>query len=228
VPDDHESDLGELNHDYPQAFPGGKRVLTGSSILDCGQSLLVSEKCGPEQVFIYPVCLEDKKDGSGPGASLRELRLHPDGLHIGFNVFSFLGGRLGQSAYVGRLQFNPSPSTASPSGPRYDLVHVNQLYDPNAPQPLSNNGYQILINRDAIAIGELRGFSGTGQEVLDLGYPHESCNIDVFAAHLTTGKVRRLTSHPGYADPVQMSADDQSIVIMDTRGNDRTASVAGL
>jgi hypothetical protein len=84
------------------------------------------------------------------------------------------------------------------------------------------------MNRDAIAIGELRGFSGTGQEVLYLGYSHESCNIDVFAAHLSTGKVRRLASHPGYVDPVQMSVDDQSIVIMDTRSNDRTTFMAGL
>jgi hypothetical protein len=228
VPDEQIFGLGKLDHQYPQAFADGKRVLTGSSVLDCGQALLTSEECGPEQVFIYPVRLEDKKDGSGPGASLRELRLHPDSVHLGFNVFSFTGERLGQTAYIGRLQFNASPSSGSPSGPRYDLIHVNQLYDPNAPQPVSTNGDQLVINRDAVAIGELHGFSGTGQEVLYLGYPHESCNIDVFAAHLTTGKVRRLTSHPGYVDPVQMSADDQSIVIMDTRSNDRTTFMAGL
>jgi hypothetical protein len=228
VPVNQKFVQGELDHQYPQAFSDGKRVLTGSSIVDCGRALLTSEECGPEQVFIYPVRLEDKKDGSGPGASLRELRLHPDGLHLGFNVFSFAGARLGQTAYIGRLQFNASPSAGSPSGPRYDLIHVNQLYNPNAPKPVSTDGDQLVINRDAIAVGELRGFSGTGQEVLYLGYPHESCNIDVFAAHLTTGKVRRLTSHPGYVDPVQMSADDQSIVIMDTRSNDRTTFMAGL
>ena len=225
IPDEQNFGPGELDHQYPQAFSDGKRILTGSFILDCGQALLASEECGPEQVFVYPIRLEDKEDGSGPGASLRELRLHPDGLHLGFNVFGFGGGRLGQTAYIGRLQFNASPSAG---GPRYDLVHVNQLYDPNAPQPISTNGDQLLIDRDAIAVGELRGFSGTGQEVLYLGYPHESCNIDVFAAHLITGKVRRLTSHPGYVDPVQMSADDQSIVIMDTRSNDRTTFMAGL
>jgi hypothetical protein len=190
--------------------------------------LLIVEECGPNQVFIYPIRMEDKLDGSGPGASLRELLLHPDGLHIGFNVFSLTGDRLGQTAYIGRLRFNASPSTGSPSDPRYDLVDINQLYNTNAPQPLSTNGDELIINQDAIIIGELRGFSGTGQEVLHLGYPYESCNIDVFAAHLTTGKVRRLTSHPGYVDPVQMSADDQSIVIRDNRGNDRTTFMAGL
>ena len=228
VPKDQKIGVGQLAHEYPQAFSDGKRILTGSSILHCGQKLLISEECGPEQVFIHPIRLEDKEDGSGPGASLRELRLHPDDLHIGFNVFNFAGRQLGQTAYTGRLHFNASPGTSSPNGPRYDLVHVNQLYDPDALQPVSTEGDELFINREAIAIGELRGFSGTGQEVLYLGYPHESCNIDVFAAHLTTGNVRRLTSHPGYVDPVQMSADDQSIVIMDTRGNDRTTFMAGL
>jgi len=228
VPDNQKFGHGELEHQYPQAFSDGKRVLTGSFILDCGQALLTSEECGPEQVFVYPIRLENKANGSGPGAPLRELRLHPDGLHLGFNVFSFVGGRLGQTAYIGRLRFNASPSTGTLGGPRYNLIHVNQLYDPNSPQPVSTDGDQLVINQDAITVGELRGFSGTGQEVLYLGYPHESCNMDVFAAHLTTGKVRRLTSHPGYVDPVQMSADDQSIVIMDTRSNDRTTFMAGL
>lgn len=228
VPKDHAVGLVEPDYSYPQAFSDGKRILAGSVILDCGQALLVSDECGPEQASIYSIRMEDKKDGSGPGASLRELRLHPDGIHVGFNVFSFTNGRLGQTAHIGRLQFNVSPNTNSTKGPRYDLVHVNQLYNPIAPQPISTHGDKLVINRDAIVVGELRGFSGTGQEVLYLGYPHESCNIDVFAAHLTTGKVRRLTSHPGYVDPVQMSADDQSIVIMDTRSNDRTTFMAGL
>ncbi|GAB7336147.1 hypothetical protein MBLNU13_g08927t1 [Cladosporium sp. NU13] len=228
VPDSQNFGQRELDHQYPQAFSDGKRVLTGSFILDCGQTLLTSEECGPEQVFVYPIRLENKEDGSGPGAFLRELRLHPDGLHLGFNVFSFVGERLGQTAYVGRLQFNASPSTSSPDGPRYDLIHVNHLYDPSAPQPVIIIGDGLVVDRDAITVGELRGFSGTGQEVLYLGYPYESCNMDVFAAHLTTGKVRRLTSHPGYVDPVQMSANDQSIVIMDTRSADRTTFMAGL
>jgi hypothetical protein len=228
VPDDHAVGSTETDYQYPQAFPDEKGILAGSFIIDCGHALLVGEECGPKQVFIYPIRMEDKADGSGPGASLRELRLHPDGLRIGFNVFSFTGDCLGQIAYTGRLSFNASPTTGSPSGPRYDLVNINQLYDPNAPQPVSTDGDELIINRDAITIGELRGFSGTGQEVLYLGYPHESCNIDVFAAHLTTGKVRRLTSHPGYVEPVQISADDQSIVIMDTRGNNRTTFMAGL
>lgn len=228
VPADHARGVNSPKYDYPQAFSDGRRVLAGAFIIECGDALLASEECTPERTSIFPLRLDDREDGSGPGASLRELRLHPDNVHIGFNVFSFTDGQLGQMAYIGRLQFNPSPTTGSNQGPRYDLIHVNQLYDPKATQPVSVDGDQLLINKDAITVGELRGFSGTGREVLYLGYPSESCNIDVFAADLQTGKVRRLTSHPGYVDPVQMSPDDNSIVIMDTRSNDRTTFMAGL
>ena len=61
-----------------------------------------------------------------------------------------------------------------------------------------------------------------------LGAPVESCNIDVFAADLTTGKTRRLTSHPEYADPVDLSPDDKWTVVLDTRGTDRLMFVAAL
>lgn len=213
---------------YPQAFRDGKRALAGSFIVGCGDFQLDSEDCEPEELRVYPIRLENRADGTGPGAMIRELRLHPDNVHIGFNVFDFTAGKLGQMAYFARLHLNAKPRKGSSFGPRYDLVHVNQLYDPNASQPLTAVGGQLVINNSAIDIGELRGFSGTGKEVLYLGYPAESCNIDVFAADLGSGAVRRLTSHPGYVDPVQMSPDDKSIVIMDTRGNDRTNFMAGL
>ena len=37
VPEDQKLGVGQLAHEYPQAFSDGKRILTGSSILDCGQ-----------------------------------------------------------------------------------------------------------------------------------------------------------------------------------------------
>lgn len=96
------------------------------------------------------------------------------------------------------------------------------------PPPVYVTGGELHFNHSAITVGELRGFSGTGSEVTYVGYPVESCNIDIFAAYLRTGHVRRLTTHPGYVDPVHMSPDDGSMVIMDTRGSGRTEFMDGM
>lgn len=221
-------DLRDIKYNYPQAFWDGKRLLAGTYIIDCGDTELASEDCTPEKTTIHSIRLDNEADESGPGAQLRELRLHPDNEHLGLNVFSFIDGKLGQNAYIGRLNFNPAPKTGSNTVPRYDLTHVNQL-NPNAPSPLEVvNRNELRLNSSAITIGELRGFSGSGDEVLYVGYPRSACNIDVFAAHLVTGRVRRLTSHPGYVDPVQMSPDDRWMVIMDTRSTNRTLFMDGL
>jgi hypothetical protein len=61
-----------------------------------------------------------------------------------------------------------------------------------------------------------------------IGAPEESSNIDVSAADLTTGEVRRLTAHPEYTDPVDLSPDGNWTVALDTRGSDRQMFVAGM
>lgn len=213
---------------YPQAFADGSRALCGNLIVSCGNHSFVSDTCNANTTFIYTVRLSNTADDSGPGASLRETRLHPDNVHIGVNSFDFSSGSLGQDSYLARLTFNAAPSTGTPLGPRYDLTHVNKLTNPNASTPFSVKGSEIVLNSSAIQVGELRGFSGTGNEVTYIGYSTESCNIDVYAANLYTGAVRRLTSHPGYVDPVHISPDDGSIIILDTRGNNRTNFLAAL
>ncbi|KAI8658133.1 hypothetical protein NCS55_01088300 [Fusarium keratoplasticum] len=94
------------------------------------------------------------------------------------------------------------------------------------------NGFKIKqpveVKEDAISVGEFRGFSGRGTEATYVGSPVESSNIDVFAVHLQTGKVRRLTSHPEYCDPVAISPDDQWVAIEDTRGTDRQMWLSGM
>jgi hypothetical protein len=74
--------------DYPQAFRDGIRALVGLNIVDCGSNLLASPECTPENVFIYPIRQDNKVDGSGPGATIRELRIHPDGVHLGYSSVS--------------------------------------------------------------------------------------------------------------------------------------------
>ncbi|KAK4620181.1 hypothetical protein CLAFUW4_20065 [Fulvia fulva] len=219
---DHTITTSSRDYSYPQAFADSKRALAGPYIIECDGQNLPSSSCTANRTSIYSIRFGNTTDGSGPGKAIRELRLHPDQVHLGFNSFDYLSGKLGQFAYIGRLVFNPASKTGVPLEPRYDLVDVNVLFDPAAKPPIYANGSELHFNPDAITVGELRGFSGTGREVTYIGHPTESCNIDVYAADLYAGKVRHLASHPGYVDPMQMSPDDGSIVIMDTRGSGRT------
>ncbi|MCK9904690.1 hypothetical protein CC117_13725 [Parafrankia colletiae] len=189
------------------------------------------EGLSPAETHIYPIRWNNTADDSGRGGSIRELRIHPDDVHLGFSSFTIANGRFGQFAYLGRLEFIPTPTTGTPMAPRYDVVTVTRLFDPADTQPMSvdpKDPRRLVYDREALSVGELRGFSADGREVTYIGYPEESSNIDVFAADLSTGKVRRLTSNPEYVDPVDLSPDGRWTVAMDTRGSDRQMFLAGM
>lgn len=212
---------------YPQAFKDGKRLLAGTNIISCGEFDLVDVRCTPEHIEMYAIRWNVDTNNGGSSGPMRELRIHPDDVHLAWS--SFTSGGEGQLGYMGRLNFNPNPMEGEPLTPRYDLTHVSVLFNQNNPPPLSiSSTNELTINTSAITIGEVRGFSGTGTELTYIGYPHESCNIDVFAVNLFTGVVRRLTSHPEYVDPVDISPDDNWTVAMDTRGSGRQMFLAGL
>lgn len=216
--------------DYPQAFTDGKRVLAGTNIVECPDGL-VSEVCGPESARITPLRWDTTADGSGPGGSMRELRLHPDDVHIGFSSLFVTAKGVSQFSLFGRIRYNPSPTAGEPLAPRYDVVDVSILHHDQRSRAIvidPEDPTQLIINPQSLAVGELRGFSGSGKEVTWIGYPVESCNMDVFAADLTDGAVRRLTSHPGYVDPVDISPDDKWSVVMDTRASERQMFLSGL
>ncbi|KAI1350030.1 hypothetical protein F5Y01DRAFT_326729 [Xylaria sp. FL0043] len=227
VPDENAQGKSDT-WDYPQTFQDGKRLLVGTNVIDCGEFLLTDPECTPERTFIYPIRWNVTPDGSGAGGDIRELRIHPDSVHLGFNSFTVSSGAIAQFGYFSRLQFNPSPDTGEPLVPRYDLVNVTRLYSPNNTAPWTVNGNHLVFNPLTNTVGELRGFSGRGGEVTYIGYSVESCNIDLFAADLTTGAVRRLTADPEYADPVAISPDDQWTAVMDTRGTGRQLFMAGM
>lgn len=214
----HQAPNLQPERDYPHIFRDGTKAIWGRNILECGGEQLNSEPCTPDRIRIYPIHWPNSK--SNP----REIRVHPDDTHIGWN--SFTAG--GQFTYFGRLFFNARPSDSGPRTPRYDLVDVNLLVDPTRTAPITTNGTHLAIHQDAILVGELRGFSGSGDEITYVSYPSESSNIDLYALHIETGAVRRLTSHPEYADPISFSADDEWFVTMDTRGSDRQMWLAGL
>jgi hypothetical protein len=218
--------------DYPQSFLDGKRSLAGTNVIDCSPFKLADDRCTPEQIHIYPIRWNVHADGTGKGGSIRELRLHPDNVHLGFNAISIANGRFDQFGYFGRLEFNPSPETGEPKAPRYELSHVTRLFQDGLQNRVltvdPEHASQLKINYNGIEIGEFRGFSRNGREVFYVGYPFESSNIDLFAADMPTGRVRRLTDNPEYADPIDASPDDKWMVVEDTRGSDRQMFLAAM
>ena len=122
--------------DYPQTFVDGRRLLAGTNIIECTTNF-TDIACTPDQVHIYPIRWNTTTNSTGPGGNIRELRLHPDNVHLGFNSFTIVNGKIGQFGYMGRLQFNPSPSWGTPRCPRYDLVNVYRLFNPQSVQPIT-------------------------------------------------------------------------------------------
>lgn len=209
------------SRDYPHIARNGKQALWGHNIVECGGLTLVDKRCTPEKVHIYPIYWPTGKNSSG---NPREMRMHPDDKHMGWSAFTSGG----ENSYYGRLNFNKNPTNGTIRVSRYDLVDVNLLARPNGTAPITVEGSELKIHDQAISIGELRGFSGSGDEILYIGSTREANNIDLFAVHIITGAVRRLTSHPEYADPIAFSHDDQWFVTMDTRGSNRQMWMAGM
>ncbi|KAL2859571.1 hypothetical protein BJX68DRAFT_276824 [Aspergillus pseudodeflectus] len=211
--------------DYPRVFKDGKRFLVGTNIIYTGGYRVDSALVTPNNTYIYPIYWPTTADGSGPSGPMRELRLHPDDTHLSWS--SFAGSD--QNGFYGRLTFKSAPTTGEPRVPRYDLSSVNLIRPKNGKRLLTGKrNRQLTLDFSALEVGELRGFSGSGNELLYIGYPWESCNFDAFAVNIRTGAVRRLTAHPEYVDPVDMSPDDRWTIVLDTRASTRNMFLAGM
>ncbi|KAH8586549.1 hypothetical protein B0O99DRAFT_701805 [Bisporella sp. PMI_857] len=125
------------------------------------------------------------------------------------------------ATYIYPIRWNTSPSGTGVGGPIPELrLHpddnhlgfnsmvIDNEFSVSQTAYIGRLGSELKINQSVISVGEPRGFSRSGQEVAYIGSPSESCNIDVYAIHLITGKIRRLTAHPEYVDPVDISPDD--------------------
>ena len=211
-------DLDDIS--YPEAFRDERRVKIGNSILDCSPYKVIDEACTPEDIHIYPIASPFPPFPGG--GIMRETRLHPDNVHLGWNQLFVAGPCATQFGAFGRLEFLSSP----PSGPpRYELTDVSFLLSDD----LSMTGRfvsvdepgRLRVDPPAGVIGEFRGFTSDGTAALGIG-TQDSFNYDVFATDLQTGRSTRLTRDPAYTDPATMSPDDMSIVIMDGRVDNRT------
>ena len=206
---------------YPEAFNDGKRVKIGNNILDCSPYEISDPLCTPASTHIYPI-ISPFPASAGfppPGGIMRELRLHPDNVHLGWNQLFFASDLSGASEFgvFGRLQFNPSPASG-PAG--YELTNVSFMLSPE----LGKSGRFISIRNPGElsfgpplgVIGEFRGFTPDGKSTLGIG-TQDSFNYDIFATRLETGKSTRLSRDPAYVDPVNISPDGKWMVIMDGR-----------
>jgi hypothetical protein len=217
--------------DHPQPFRDGTRVLVGTNILNCGEHVVTDDACTPEATHIYPLRWNVTADGSGAGGSMRELRLSPDGVTLGWSRISFSPQGVDQFAYVGRLTFNPAPATGTPLVPRYELEEVFRLFS-NAPEAAPfrvdpRNSAEVIFNPLSPNMGELRGFSSDGREVFGINAPSEANHVDVFATDLRNGRMRRVT-RTEYTDPLKSSPDDKWVVDLDVHVSGRSMWVGGM
>lgn len=230
VPSANAVGLTDHEWNYPQSFSDSKRLLVGTRIVQCDEPL-ASTTCTPNNTYMYPLYCKNTADGSGPGGPMRELRLHPDDQHLAWNSFVIDDSGFDQFSYYGKLVVKSMPTTGEPLAPRFDLETVSVLFSPDANATIAIDPERpdhLLVNKSAIEIGEARGFSGAKNEVAYIGYPVESCNMDVFAVKLTNGALRRITSHPEYCDPLGISADGEWSVVLDTRRSERMIFMSGL
>ena len=132
---------------YPQAYtdrtqnPPKPSILVGNNIVQCSGHSFTDETCTLADTFIYPIRWNQQGDGGGAGGDMRELRIHPDGVHLGWNKLEFYGfcptcpfplKQIGQYGYFGHLRFNPAPTTGTPAVPRFELDNVTRLNNPAA------------------------------------------------------------------------------------------------
>ena len=163
---------------------------------------------------------------------MRELRLNPDDVHIGFSHLAF-GGAAGidEISYLGRLTFDSAPTSGMPMVPRYDIVNTTALRSDAANCQkfrLSGNQKKLIRNRPACIIGEFRGFTADGLSAIGIDNDGGSGNTDLWATSLATGRSTRMTSDAGYEDPEGVSADGKWYAVLTTQPTDRMTFVAGM
>ncbi len=224
VPEENRVGVNSDDNTYPEAFRDGARVKMGTSILDCSPHLITAASCTPEATHIYPI-----KSPFPTYRIIRELRLHPDNVHLGWNQLVLTPDLSGATQFgvFGRLEFDPSPAFGPPG---YELRNVSFMLSPE----LGKSGRffsvkspgELIFEPPTGVIGEFRGFTPDGKSTLGIG-TQDSFNWDTFSTSLETGESTRLSRDPAYTDPANISPDGKSIVILDGRVTEQTGYPGG-
>lgn len=188
----------------PIPFADGRRVAVrvgnqnplraaDHAILECSPSVARCDDA--ELVPLVPPAADD----ATVTQDQRELRLAPDGEHIGLSqVRTSRSGEATLIATVGRLR-----RTA--------------------------NAYEVGDARVVSRRGELKSFTPDGQRVLVAEFtpgPFETANPDVVSIDLATGDVERVTYAPDYDEPVEYAPDGASYAVGSGRSSGLFGTVA--
>ncbi|MEW6272828.1 MAG: hypothetical protein AB1689_26420 [Thermodesulfobacteriota bacterium] len=115
----------------------------------------------------------------------RELRVSPDGRHVGFT----------------QVRATATDESA--------LTAIVALLERDGP------AYRLRDARVVSTLGELKGFTPDARGVLVAAFTtaYEAANPDVIRIDLASGAVSRVTSYPDYDEPLELSPDQRWYVV---------------
>lgn len=70
------------------------------------------------------------------------------------------------------------------------MEDVNLLADPHGSSLIYVGSDELRLNQNAIAVGGLRGFTGSGDAVIYVGSSREANNTDPMSVHMIMGESR--------------------------------------
>jgi len=217
--------LGALPFAKPDVFSDGRRILVGNQaalgtplplpfvspfadaetvpILECTPSLL---DCLSAALVYVRVPYDPDDTALFANQRVREFRTAPDGVHIGWT----------QGRATVPLTLIPVIGELRREADHYELDNVEVLIDLSPALSARADGtYDFSLPLS----GEIKRFTAGGAAVA-LFHPENAFNGDPSLVDLASGATRRLTRHPDYDEPVDISPDGRWLVVGSKRSND--------
>lgn len=217
--------LGALPFAKPDVFSDGRRVLVGNQsplgtpfplpftspfpdaetvpILECTPSLL---DCQTAELVYVRVPYDPDDPALFSNQRVREFRIAPDGAHIGWT----------QGRATVPLTLIPVIGELRRESDHYEIDDVEVLIDLTpALQARADGTYDFHLPLS----GEIKRFTDGGAAIA-LFHPERAFNGDPSQVDLASGATRRLTRHPDYDEPVDISPDGRWLVVGSKRSTD--------
>jgi hypothetical protein len=184
---------------YPSPFPGAETV----PILECTPSLLDCQT--PELVFVR-VPFDPDDPALLANQRVREFRIAPDGVHLAWT-------QIRDDALLGLV---PVTGELRRETDHYELDNVEVLtpLEP-AMKPRADGGFDFSMPH----AGEIKRFLYGGSAIALLSEDF-AINADAGDVDIATGQVARLTHHPDYDEPIDVSPDGRWLVVGSKRSLD--------